>query len=194
MVTVASLVKDNPLYQQGVWFNPKCYQEQIPDKDFARIVSPRDRKVGLALSIGLEVVQKVMLIALVVIPSVIVMGATGGFPALVAGVVVSVVSTEPKVGEMHLFEEIRRRGDLFAVMSSAGCSKLLVKALVIDGIVKGSFALLIRVLPRAAARQLAGVGLFFVVFSIARDVEKIVFSKIGNYVIGRNRAGMPVAT
>ena len=186
MATIGELVRDNPFYEQGVFFNKDYYKDRIPQASFTRPITQNTCDRALALQALLEGVKKVTLVALVIIPSIYTLGLGLGLSVMGAGALAAIISTEPKVGDMHLVKQIKLQGDLLAAFGEDQKVAYITKVVSNDVLLKGVFALLVHKIPQRVASQLGWAGLFFSTYSLVQDLEKLVFWMLEVYANNQN--------
>ncbi|MEI8300377.1 MAG: hypothetical protein WCG10_02025 [Chlamydiota bacterium] len=186
MATIGELVRDNPFYEQGVFFNKDYYKERIPQGSFTRPIAQHTCDRALVLQALLEGIKKVTLVALVMIPSIYTLGLGLGLSVMGAGAIAAIISTEPKIGDLHLVKQIKLQSDLLAAFTEDQKVAYIAKAVSNDVLLKGVFAVLLSEIPQRFASQLAWAGLFFATYSLVQDIEKLLFWMLESYANKQN--------
>ena len=186
MATIGELVRDNPFYEQGAFFNKDYYKERIPQGSFTRPITQNTCDRAFVLQTFLEGIKKVTLVALVIIPSIYTLGLGLGLSVMGAGAIAAIVSTEPKIGDLHLVKQIKLQSDLLAAFTEDQKVSYIAKAVSIDLLSKGVFAVLVHKISQRVASQLGWAALFFTTYSVVQDLEKILFWMLEAYANKQN--------
>ena len=69
MNSIGDIVRDNPLYGEGLLFDKNFYGREIPEERFVEQISPQVLRSSLIKESCIEIAKQVALVALVIIPS-----------------------------------------------------------------------------------------------------------------------------
>lgn len=179
MTVIGDLVKDNPFYTD-------YYKKEIPQGRFVEQITPQELNKALIQQSCVEVAKKITLVALVFIPSIYVLGvATLGSTAL-AGALCAIGSVELEGIDLNILKVIELKGNLLAALPAGKRIKnIFLYQLGMDTVLKSTFASVVLFAPAKISTISAHLGAFFVVYSLTKEIEKLLLLCVKIYALNQ---------
>lgn len=183
MAVIGDLVKDNPYYKDYPFYGTD-YKKHIPQSRFAEQITPQDLQKALIQQSFIEVAKKIMLVAFVAIPSIYTLGGIAVGSAVVTAVICAVGSVEIEGSALNIIKATQLKGNLLAALpKSQRYIDIFINQLGFDAAIKTSFMSVVLLAPARTASIFANIGVFVSVYSLTKEVEKLLLLCIEIYAI-----------
>ena len=161
MASIGDLVRDNPFYTD-------YYKTLVPEEIFAEQISPEALQRALVQQTCIEIAKKVTLIALVVIPSIYVVGGVAIGSTILAGMI-GAIGSEIGSADLNIFRVIHFQSNLLAAIpKDKQNTNIFITQLGVDTAIKTVFVATLLLAPAKVASVFGYIGICYAAYSLTK--------------------------